>query len=103
MALTKEMQFASRKPVVDIEEQYTVQAGDSEGCKYTRDIQYGYDFEFQCNHKAAVDDFNKATRQPIPRFKGKTAPRGSFSERAKFRATWARVYRNGELVAEWES
>jgi hypothetical protein len=83
------------------EEFYVVEAGDAEGLKYRRIIDYGYDFQFQCNHEEAKDTFNKVVaNEPLPQFAG-SAVRGKFGRKRMFTPTWAQVLRQGEKIYVW--
>ena len=101
MPINRFHQRAKLAPVVDPEQPYRVEAGDSDGLKFDHVIQYGRDFEFQLNHDKATTEFKTITQVTLwPRFKG-TVMRGQFSQRAKFRPTWARLYRGDDLIDNW--
>ena len=95
---------ALRSKVHSMEETYVVEAGDSEGPKYRRTVQYGRDFEFQVNHDRAKKELKHISEvELVPKYlgKGNKPPGGHPSHKSMFTPTWAKVYRNGELIYEW--
>ena len=102
MPMTAKHRRARYAPVHSMEEEYIVEAGDDEGTKYRRVIQYGRDFEFQLNHDEALRTRELVMQgKKMPHFHGSTV-RGRFSNKMVFGPTWLRIYRAGDLVGWWD-